>query len=685
MTCFGAVPKQGVEKNQAPVRWVKGEMSGKGIEAREKLTVRQATRKNMGELLVESGLLTPDNLAFALEEQKKTGVQLGEALVRLQLVTESQVAQTLATQYGMRYIEPVSMEISSSVLALIPESLARKHVVIPIEMENKRLTVAMVDPLNYQSINDLRFYTGMAVVPAIATRYEILEAISRGYGAEVQSQKWIPDGRGEPAGDNALPPVDLMNAEARSLEKRGKLAPAIQLTDQLFDQAVSLLASDIHIEPGPRDCRVRFRVDGLLREMMRLPKWAQNPLVSRIKILAKLDISERRLPQDGAMRLAVHDREVDFRVSTLPSLHGEKVVIRILDQSKVLIGLDDVGLLGRDAETIRKMIQKKKGMILVTGPTGSGKTTTLYAMINQLKAETMNLTTLEDPVEYTIEGINQVQINSEIGLTFAATLRSILRQDPNVIFVGEIRDLETAEIAFRAAMTGHLVLSTLHTNDAVATITRLVDIGVPRYIVSSAIIGIIAQRLVRKLCPTCRRPVDPTSVSESFHFHPASEEIHFFEGTGCPACNQSGFSGRIGIFEVLTLSTRLRELISSGATDLELRSVAGEITSMEEEGIEKAKRGITTVEEVLRVVEKDEVFKSVCPQCDRFMHADFLVCPYCGCASPTVCVACGKLLQLDWSVCPYCRYTVGQADEQVLKTKGKVRKKLKKKEDLKAT
>ncbi|MDC4224466.1 MAG: GspE/PulE family protein [Candidatus Manganitrophus sp.] len=468
---------------------------------------------------------------------------------------------------------------------LIPESLAKRHLAVPLEIQNKKLNVAMVDPLDYESINDLQFQAGMAIHPAIATRRSIFEAIEQNYRLATSVEK-IVEASAKDFGEGSIQVVspleegDLLHAEARSLEERSRLAPVIQLANLILNKAIKLQASDIHIEPGPKDCRVRYRIDGLFKDEMHLPKWVQNPLISRIKILAKLDIAERRLPQDGAVRVVVEGHEVDLRVSILPTLYGEKVVLRILDQARILIQLDQIGLDEKSLHAIRQMIKKKKGMILVTGPTGSGKTTTLYAVINELKSETKNLTTVEDPVEYTIEGVNQVQINSEIGLTFAAALRSILRQDPNIILIGEIRDLETAEIAFRAAMTGHLVLSTLHTNDAVSTITRLIDIGIPRYLVSSAVVGIVAQRLVRKLCLKCRmetpspdKPfVAPLSTIDRSAMS-ASEGV-FFQEKGCAACHYTGFSGRCGIFEIITLSNKLRELIAGGAAEQEIRSMA---------------------------------------------------------------------------------------------------------------
>lgn len=619
-------------------------------------TIQQGNheKKRLGDLLVEVGFLTQKNLKRGLDEQKKSGKRLGEVLIQMQLISESQMAQSLASQTGMKYVRPASLQIDPNLFIIIPEALARRHLAVPLETRNKKLTVAMVDPLDYESINDLRFHSGMAIDPVVATRKEILETIEENYRLDSSVEKIVQASAKEfDTGSIQIVPelaeADLRNAETRSLEERSRLAPVIQLTNIILSKAIKLRASDIHIEPGQKESRVRYRIDGLLKDDMRLPKWAQSPLVSRIKILAKLDIAERRLPQDGAVRVVAEGREIDLRVSALPTHFGEKMVLRILDQSKLVIDLDQVGFLEKDIALVRQMINKKKGIILVTGPTGSGKTTTLYAVINALKSETANLTTVEDPVEYTIDGINQVQINSDIGLTFAASLRSILRQDPNIILVGEIRDLETAEIAFRAAMTGHLVLSTLHTNDAVSTITRLVDIGIPRYLVASAVVGIIAQRLVRKLCAECK------VIAPSSHGAPAG-----LSENGCSLCNYTGFQGRIGIFEVFTLSTKIKELISTGATDQELRSAGGVIgmTSMEEDGMKKAAQGITTLEEVNRVIEMEEFFKSRCPQCSRSIHIDFLICPYCGSASPYVCSSCGKLLQSDWSACPYCRHKV---------------------------
>lgn len=628
---------------------------------------QQTRKRKLGDVLVERGFLTPNHLAHALDEQRKIKKRLGQVLIALQMLSENQIAQSLASQLGLDYIELVETRIDPALLLLIPEALAKRHLAVPLEIRNKKLIVAMDDPLDYEAINDLRFHAGMAIVPIIATRRAILETIELNYRLDSSVEK-IVEASAKDFGEAAFQVVspledgNLLQAEARSLEERSRLAPVIQLANAILSKAIKLRASDIHIEPTLTDSRVRYRIDGLLKEDLRLPKWFQNPLVSRIKILAKLDIAERRLPQDGAVRVMAENRKIDLRVSTLPTQYGEKVVLRILDQSRILIRLDQIGLDEKDLRSIRQMAKRKKGIILVTGPTGSGKTTTLYALINELKSETTNLTTVEDPVEYMIEGVNQVQINSEIGLTFAATLRSILRQDPNIILVGEIRDLETAEIAFRAAMTGHLVLSTLHTNDAVASITRLIDLGVQRYLVASGLVGIVAQRLVRKLCLKCRvegaGEAPPSLNLEQAASLPFSTLAQgSFHEKGCAACQYTGFSERCGVFEVLTVSTKVRELIAGGATEQEIHSMAAALGmhSMMEDGSKKIRDGITTAEEVIRVVETEEVFNISCPQCSRSLHLDYLICPHCGCASPYVCPACGKFLQPEWTVCPYCR------------------------------
>jgi type IV pilus assembly protein PilB len=430
-------------------------------------------------------------------------------------------------------------------------------------------------------------------------------------------------------------------------------------------KAIRQRASDIHIEPTARDFRVRYRIDGLLKEDLRLPKWIHGALISRMKILGQLNIAERRLPQDGSVRVRSDNREIDLRLSTLPTQYGEKMVIRVLDQGRLVVALDTLGVSPQNLSKIHSLMRCRRGIILVTGPTGSGKTTTLYSMIHAMRDEVTNIVTVENPIEYNLEGVNQVQINTDIGLTFAHCLRAILRQDPNVILIGEIRDLETAEIACRAAMTGHLVLSTVHTNDAPSTITRLVDLGIPRYLVGSLVMGVIAQRLVRSVCPRCKT-VTPPPVESLVSLHiplDSVKSVDFYYGKGCSYCHYIGYQGRTGLYEILEMTPRLRELVVSGAAEQDIRSaaLAAKMTSLGEDGLNKVKAGITTIEELVRVIEVREDLQTFCTHCGQSIHIDFQVCPYCAHPVSHHCHACGKPLQPEWIVCPYCRIRVGEA------------------------
>ncbi len=625
-------------------------------------------KKRLGEFLVENGLLEPQDLKKALEEQRRTGKKLGEALVNLKIVTETQLVQTLAIQLGFKVLDLASTEIDPEVILLIPEHLARRHHVIPIKFENRSLTVAMADPLDYECIRDLSFYSGYGIQPVLATRQEIIQAIDQQY-KQNKADHSVDDIVKESAKefDDALlrviPEIPTNSDELRALQEKSRMAPIIRLANIILSKAIKYQASDIHVEPGSKDCRIRYRVDGLLREEMRLPRWVQGALVSRIKILANLDIAERRLPQDGAVRVKAENRELDLRVSVIPAHHGEKVVIRVLDQSKVLITLETLGLSSQELALVNNLIRRRKGIILVTGPTGSGKTTTLYAMINRLRSETINLMTVEDPIEYTIEGITQIQANAEIGLNFAKCLRAILRQDPNVVLIGEIRDAETAEIAFRAAMTGHLVLSTLHTNDAPSTISRLIDIGIPRYLVASQLVGVIAQRLVRCLCSKCKESVSVPSEDLILLKIPSQmvDGITFFMAKGCTSCHQTGYQGRTAIFEIMELTPSLRELITAGAPEQEFRSsaLATGMVGLRGAGLQKVGQGLTSISELARVIEVEEQLQTFCQKCAKPITVDFLACPQCGTITSHRCRFCAKPLQTDWMVCPYCRRKVG--------------------------
>ncbi len=539
----------------------------------------------LGCLLVDRGIVTGDGLSDLLAEQRKSGRRLGEIAVDRRMTTEPMIARLLAQLWGLEFVEEISAD--EGLKRFVPESLARRYGAVPISFAARRLKVVMSDPLDLEAIRDLSFHSGYAVSPVVAPRDGILSALERIYGA----------GRAAPlsAGLMEIAPGAPSGEAEVEVEGETPAAPVIRLINLLFSRAVSMRASDLHLEPLESETRVRYRVDGLLRDEMRLPRWVHPALVSRIKVLARLDISERRMPQDGAVRISLlpegaasteSSRQVDLRISIVPTLHGEKAVVRFLDPMARLMSLEEIGLAPREIGMVEAFLARRSGLILSTGPTGSGKTTTLYAMLNRIRGEAVNITTVEDPIEYSIPGISQIAANAEIGLTFARLLRSILRQDPNVILVGEIRDAETAEIAFRAAMTGHLVLSTLHTHDAPSAVTRLIDIGVPRFLIASALSGILAQRLIRLVCPECRG-----------------------EQGGCASCNYSGYFGRTAIFEILRMSPLFRERIAQGASEAELRKVALSegMKGLSAEGISKAREGVTTQEEILRVIDAEEI------------------------------------------------------------------------------
>jgi len=531
--------------------------------------------KKIGEMLVAEGIIGEDVAKRVLEEQKGMPVRFGVLLVNSNLVSEGDIARVLSRQYGLEYVDVSRLSIVSKVLLTIPEEMAKRHLILPVRIENKTLVAVISDPLNIEGVQEMEFSCGMKIRPLIGDQRAVAEAITYHYKYETSLED-IAD----------LSPFAV---NIPDIEKGEQSAPIIKLVNLLLTEAVENRASDIHIEPSKDFVIVRFRIDGVLMERTRLSPWVQGPITSRIKILARLNIAEKRLPQDGGFRSRIAGRDIDMRVSTLPVSVGEKTVIRILDQSHTTALLEDLGLSEKDYARMQTLIQRKKGIILVTGPTGSGKTTTLYAMINRIRSGMINIVTVEDPVEYNIQGINQVQVRSDIGLTFARCLRSILRQDPDVILIGEIRDEETAEIAFRAALTGHLVLSTLHTNDAVSTITRLVDIGIPRYMIASTVIGIISQRLVRRLCPACKKTGDNNTCLPQ----------------GCYQCNRTGYHGRVGVFEIFTITPGIREIIVSGGQEGAIKAAAAghDIDSLLDDAFDKVKKGVTTPEEVYRVVE----------------------------------------------------------------------------------
>jgi type IV pilus assembly protein PilB len=609
----------------------------------------------LGELLLKENMVTPQQLQDALTHQKMNGGKLGKAFVHLGYVRDEEITSLLSRQYGVPSINLDHFEVDPAIIKIIPAETARKYQILPLSRSGATLTIAMADPTNVFAMDDIKFMTGYNVEPVVASETSLEEAIEKYYGSsrslqlkqdgggmsmgghggggtklgDAPSLKDVLDGPALTLDDMAsvgLSEVDIdsigqeeadvetvkteddeidLGALARSTEA----APVIKLSNVLLIDALKRGASDIHIEPYEKEFRVRFRIDGILYNVMALPMKLRDPLISRIKIMAKLDISEKRLPQDGRIkiRLKIEDRsrDMDFRVSSVPTLWGEKVVLRLLDKTKLMLDMTKLGFEQDSLDRFKRAIAKPYGIVLVTGPTGSGKTNTLYSAIAALNKADVNIMTAEDPVEFNLPGINQVQIKDQIGLNFASALRSFLRQDPNIILVGEIRDYETAEIAVKAALTGHLVLSTLHTNDAPSTVSRLVNMGIEPFLVGTAVNLIQAQRLIRKVCANCKEEVKdfPSKTLLEIGFTPdAVGSFKLYKGRGCGVCNGTGYKGRIGLYEVMEISEGIRDLIMVGATAVEIKRKALEegMLTLRMSGLEKIRSGITTVEEVLR-------------------------------------------------------------------------------------
>jgi type IV pilus assembly protein PilB len=563
----------------------------------------------LGELLLKAQLINQQQLTKALEEQKNSGGKLGEILQRLGFVTEDDIIECLSHQFGVPSINLRHFEIDPNVAKIIPVDLARKYNVIPVNKTGATLTLAMTDPTNIFAMDEITFMTGYRVEPVVASEEAIRERIDRNFGSsrELELKKVMED---LTTVDEAA--LELMEEEEEvdigKLAEESQEAPVVRLVNIMLTDAIKRGASDIHVEPYEKSYRVRYRIDGLLREVMNPPQRLKDAITSRIKVLAKLDIAEKRLPQDGRIRLKARIegrmRELDFRVSVLPTMHGEKVVMRLLDKEQLRLDMTKLGFEKSSLKKFEDNILKPYGMVLVTGPTGSGKTNTLYSALQRVNVPETNIITAEDPVEFQMAGVNQVQMKDAIGLNFAAALRSFLRQDPNIILVGEIRDFETAEIAIKAALTGHLVLSTLHTNDAPSTISRLMNMGIEPFLVATSVNVIAAQRLVRRVCQNCKEEVEtPIQALLSIGF--AESEAHslkLVKGRGCEKCGNTGYRGRIGLFEVMDVTEDMRELILSGATAVELRRKAIEegMITLRQSGLQKIREGLTTIDEVVR-------------------------------------------------------------------------------------
>ena len=612
-------------------------------------------KKRLGELLLDTGLLDEEGLARALAEQRSKRGKLGDVIVSLGLATEQEIAQALSLQLGIPTIDLKNTPVEPQAIELIQEKVARKHLIIPVAIDHRDLHIAMADPLSFEAFEDVRFASGYTIKPFIAPRSDILWAIDQHYHLGSSLSTIVQDIVDERQVEVVHESQDMEGRDLDDLRKKSEAAPVIRMVNLIVAEAVDQGASDIHVEPTKTALQIRHRVDGLLRKTMDLPKWVQGAVVSRIKIMARMDIAEKRLPQDGRIGVRVGGRSLDLRVSTVPANYGEKVVIRILDSANANIPLESIGFSPGELAKMEEIISRPQGIVLITGPTGSGKTTTLYGILNRIKSVEDNITTIEDPIEYELGGINQVAVQEKIGLSFAVMLRSMLRQDPDIIMVGEMRDLETTTIAVQAALTGHLVLSTIHTNSSVATITRLRDLGVPSYLIASTISGIVAQRLVRKICPKCRVKTDPTE--RDILRLGISANVPVYRGAGCPECGGTGYKGRTGIYEILTFTQPIRDLIANNATENEIRQAAisrGMVT-LGRSALEKVTSGITTTDEVYRVVETDADFASACPQCATPMESDFVMCPSCGYSASAACPGCRRMISPEWKYCPYCR------------------------------
>lgn len=549
-------------------------------------------RKRLGDLLVDSNLITNEQLAATLEN-KNVDEKLGDALLREGYITEQQLIEVLEFQLGIPHINILQYPVEQEVIQLIPRELAKRHQALPFRINGNKLFVAMADPMDYFAIEEIRMTTGFQIIPGIATKDALFQMITKCYDLQESIDQVLDDF----PQDEAMEDYGIMDEDS----------PIVRMVNQIIANAVAQRASDIHFDPQETEVRVRYRVDGMLKTERSLPKYMQNTLIARIKIMGNLNITENRLPQDGRIKMDINFKPIDIRLSSLPSVYGEKIVMRILDLSSSLGQLNKLGFSADNFNKLAEMIGKPNGMILVTGPTGSGKSSTLYAALNELNKEEVNIITIEDPVEYQLQGINQVQVKEEIGMTFSSGLRSILRQDPDIVMIGEIRDQETAQIAVRGSLTGHLVLSTLHTNGSVAALTRLIDMGVEPFLISSSLTGIIAQRLVRRICRDCAEQFAPKE-HELELFRKADINVsHLYRGTGCSSCGNTGYRGRIAIQEVLEMDDQINQLIMNVASFVELHDYVKR-TGMKfliDDGLEKAANGLTTMEEVLRVTSMD--------------------------------------------------------------------------------
>lgn len=566
--------------------------------------------RKLGEILVKDRIITQEELEAALKEQDRTGESLGQILIKKGLTTEWEIAAALGKQLNVPFITLSHYEIDEEVIKSIPEEIIRKYKIVPVDKTGNTLTVALADPSNIYLLDELRILTKSQIVPVISFETDIIETINKYLSNDKSKyEEMLKDITEEPQAMEVLTPSEEAPEEGE-LEEDVNQAPVIQLVNLIISEAIKSRASDIHIEPQEKALRLRYRIDGVLQDRTPPPKKFQNAIISRIKIMAEMDIAERRLPQDGRFKVRIEGRDIDFRVSTVPTPFGEKVVMRILDRASLVLDLKQLGFDQDILETYNKLVNRPWGMILVTGPTGSGKSTTLYATLNTINDPRKNILTIEDPIEYQLKGITQVHARPDIGLTFAAGLRAFLRQDPDVILVGEIRDHETADIAIKAALTGHLVLSTLHTNDAPSTPTRLINMGVEPYLVAATLLMSLAQRLVRRICENCKETYTPSSeVLKALGIEENMGKVKFCRGKGCPQCHHTGYRGRVALYELMVITDKLRDLILQRAPSnlIKEQAIKEGMQTLRQAGIKKILQGVTTVEEVLSVTVADTI------------------------------------------------------------------------------
>lgn len=569
-------------------------------------------KKAVGEIFISAGLVTEEQLTQALDKQKQLGSseKIGDVLVTMGLINEREKVKCLGAHWGFQYVDLAEQSVDSEAAKCISQDLARRYKIIPLSRNNGSLTLVMKNPLDVFAIDEVRLVTGAEIEPVIACEEDIDAAITQQYGGHESSAAAVS----LLVDDMQTADISLSDADSseedvsvEELRELSEEAPVVRLTNLIITKGILERCSDIHMEPGKASMRVRYRIDGIMHEGLVVPKKVQASLTSRVKIMADMDIAEKRAPQDGRISATVDGRQFDFRVSTLPNIHGEKIVLRVLDKSSVMIGLNKLGFLPHTMDLFDSMITRSYGIILVTGPTGSGKSTTLYSVLNKLNIGDKNILTIEDPVEYELAGITQTQVNVRAGLTFATGLRSMLRQDPDIIMVGEIRDQETAMIAVEAALTGHLVLATLHTNDAPGAMTRLMDMGVESFLIASAVVGVLAQRLVRLICPKCKESYTPPKDAVrrlGIEIEDGGGEVTFSRGRGCDHCKGSGYKGRIGIYELMPVNDKVRDLVLARASSYAVKDAAIEsgMQTLRDDAIQKILLGMTTVEESLRVI-----------------------------------------------------------------------------------